>query len=110
MIYDVHTRKINVPVSISASGDNILVPGTSDRWIYIHELIGDAAAAVTLQVKSGSDVLAEFALDTGQGLTLSDIPGDDQRPRFECKPGEDFILNLSGAVSFEGNLCYSFRN
>lgn len=110
MIYDVHTRKINVPVTINTSGDNILVTGTTDRWIYIHELIGDAAGTVTLQVKSGSTVLATFTLDSGQGLTLSDIDGDEQRPRFECKPGDNFIINLSGAVAFNGNLCYSFRN
>lgn len=110
MIYDVHTRKIDKPVNISTAGDNIIIPGTSDRWIYIHELIGDAAGTVTLQVISGTTVLATFNLSSGQGLTLTDIPGDAQRPRFECKPGEDFILNLSGAVAFDGNICYSFRN
>jgi hypothetical protein len=110
MLYDVHTRKINAPITISSSGDNVIVAGTPDNWIYVHEIIGDAAAAVTLQIKSGATVLAEFALDAGQGLTLSDIPGDDQRPRFEFKPGDDFIINLSGAVAFNGNVAYSFRN
>ncbi len=110
MIYDVHTRKINEPITISDAGDNVIVTGTSDQWIYVHELVGDAAAAVTLEIKTGTTVRATFTLDAGQGLTLSDITGDDGRPRFECKPGEDFVINLSAAVAFNGTISYSFRN
>jgi hypothetical protein len=96
MILDVHEGKISLPVDISSSGDNSIVTGSADSWIYVHEVVGSAASAVTLKVKAGSRVLAEFDLDAFQGLTLNDIPGDDGVPRFKCYPGENFILNLSG--------------
>lgn len=109
MLTDIHEAKVNIPVSINDSGDNIIVAGDSESWIYVHEIIGDAEADVTLQVKSGSDVLAEFMLSAGQGLTLDDVAGDDGVPRFKCKPGDDFIINLSSAVQFTGGVQYSRR-
>ncbi len=109
MLTNSHEGKINIPIGINTSGDNIILVGNSDSWIYIHELIGDAAATVTLQIISGSTVMAEFDLSAGQGLTEQDVPGDDGVPRFKCPPGEDFILNLSGGVQFTGALQYSRR-
>jgi len=109
MLLDVHEKKISIPVSISSSGDNIVVTGNATSWIYIHEVVGDAASAVTLTIKSGSTSEAVFTLDAGQGLTLNDIPGDEGVPRFKCKPGDNFILNLSGAVAFSGSVVYSRR-
>lgn len=109
MLTDIHEGKINEEVSVNSSGDNVVVSATPDSWIYVHELIGDAVAPVTLTVKAGSRVLAEFTLGGGQGLTLDDVPGDDGVPRFKCLPGEDFILNLSGGVQFTGAIQYSRR-
>ncbi len=109
MLLDVHEGKISLPIDISSSGDNVIVTGDTESWIYVHEVIGSAAAAVTIQIKAGSRVLAEFDLDTAQGLTLDDIPGDDGVPRFKCRPGEDFILDLSGAINFTGSIVYSRR-
>ena len=109
MLLDVHEGKVTIPVDISTSGNNIIVTGNADSWIYIHELVGSAAAAVTLTIKGGTTDLAEFVLDAAQGLTVSDIPGDEGVPRFKIKPGTDFILNLSGAVQFTGSLVYSRR-
>lgn len=109
MLTDVHEAKINIPVSIAASGDNIIVAHDNASWIYIHELIGDAEGSVTLTIKTGTVVVAEFMLSAAQGLTLDDVAGDDQVPRFKCNPGQDFILNLSGAVQFTGALQYSRR-
>lgn len=107
MLQDVHTRKISIPVT-APIGDTVVVAGTTDRWIYVHELIGDLAAAGTLEVLSGSDVLASFTLDQGQGITLQDEPGEDNRPRFESRPGQNFILRVTGGT-FNGALHYSFR-
>lgn len=111
MLQDVHTRKISIPVLTTvAPGDNIIVPAVTDTYIYVHEVIGDLDVTGSLQIKAGSRVLAEFQLDAGQGLTEQDEPGEDNRPRFECKPGEDFILNLTSGSHFEGSVHYSYRN
>jgi len=107
MLQDAHSRKINEPVS-AGPGANIIIPSTLDRWIYVHELVGDLSGAGTVDVISGVTTLASFTLDAGQGLTLTDEPGEDNRPRFECPPGQDFILTVAGGT-FEGNIHWSER-
>lgn len=107
MIQDVHTAKISIPVAATV-GTTILVAGTSDRMIYIHELIGDLEADGTLIVMCGAVNKGSFKLDKGQGLTEQDEPGNDGVPRFQCRPGEDFSLIVTGGT-FNGSLDYSFR-
>ncbi len=107
MIQDAHTKKTSIPVTATV-GTNIVVANQSNAYIYIHELIGDLAAAGNLTVKAGSRTLAAFTLDAGQGITEQDEPGMDGVPRFECKPGEDFILVVTGGT-FNGALDYSLR-
>jgi len=107
MLQDVHTRKIANSVTAPV-GDTVIIQGASDRWIYVHELIGDLAADGTLTVLSGTDVLATFTLDAGQGITVQDEAGEDNRPRFECKPGDNFILRVTGGT-FNGAIHYSIR-
>lgn len=107
MLQDVHTKKISIPVA-AAIGTTVLVAGTADRYIYVHELIGDLAGAGNLDIMAGSRTLASFVLDAGQGLTEQDEPGMDGCPRFECRPGEDLKLVVTGGT-FNGSLDYSFR-
>ncbi len=107
MLQDAHTMKISDTV-VAPVGTNVVIPGRSDRWIYVHELIGDLEANGTLEVRQGLDVVGTFRLDAGQGITLQDEPGEDNRPRFQCKPGEDFVLFVSGGT-FNGAISYSFR-
>lgn len=109
MLQDVHSRKISIPVSASGAGDTIVIAAVPDAWIYVHELIGDLDAADTLNIQSGATILATFDMDPGQGLTEQDEPGEDNRPRFECKPGDDFILNIVGTATFTGAVHYSLR-
>lgn len=107
MLQDVHSRKISIPVT-AAIGDTAVVAAVPGAWIYIHELIGDLAAAGTLDILCGTTVVASFTLDQGQGITEQDEPGEDNRPRFECKPGDDFILRVTGGT-FSGACHYSLR-
>lgn len=111
MLQDAHSRKISEDVE-AATGDTIIVTGVSGEWHYIHELIGDLSAAGTLEViaKSGSteEILGKFALADAQGLTLQDEPGEDNRPRFEFKPGYDAVLRITGGT-FTGAVHWSIR-
>lgn len=107
MIVDVHTKKISIPVT-AGIGTDIIIPAVADAYIYVHELIGDLAGAGNLTIKAGSRTLAAFTLDAGQGLTEQDEPGMDGVPRFECRPGEDFILVVTGGT-FNGSVDYSWR-
>lgn len=111
MLQGTHGRKISIPVSAPV-GDTTLIAAQTDKWIYIHELMGDLASAGTLSViaKTVADVetiLATYDLDAGQGLTTQDEPGEDNRPRFEFKPGQRVILRVTGGT-FTGSCHYSF--
>ncbi len=107
MLQDAHTRKINIPV-VAPVGTTAVVLAIPHAWIYIHELIGDLEANGTLDIECGTRNVGTFRLDSGQGITLQDEPGEDNRPRFECKPGEDFRLLVSGGT-FNGAISYSIR-
>lgn len=109
MLTGIHEGKISLPVDVNSSGDNIIITGDNDSWIYVHELIGSADVAVTLTIQCGTRDQGTFELLAGQGLTVDDIPGDDGVPRFKCYPGEDFIINLSGVSQFTGSCVYSRR-
>lgn len=107
MLQDAHTRKISLPVT-APIGTTIVVAAQPDAWIYVHELIGDLAAAGSLEILSGSTSLGKFYLGDGQGITEQDEPGMDGSPRFMCKPGEAFTLIVTGGA-FNGSIDYSLR-
>lgn len=116
MLQDAHSRKVSIPVTAPV-GDTVVIAdtvgGPDSHWTYVHELIGDLAAAgnltiVAINQSAGERILAAFTLDTGQGITEQDEPGEDNRPRFELKPGEDFVLRVTGGT-FNGACHYSLR-
>ena len=108
MLQDVHSKKISAKVE-APIGTTVLVSGSTSYWIYVHELIGDLAADGSLEIFAGSRSLAKFSLDAGQGITEQDEPGMDGVPRFECRPGEDFKIVVTGGA-FTGSIDYSFRH
>lgn len=108
MLQDAHSRKISIAVS-AAPGDTTVIAALTDGWIYVHELIGDLDVNGTLSVLTGSTIRSTFDLDAGQGITVQDEAGEDNRPRYECKPGEAFVLRLSVGSTFKGTLHYSIR-
>lgn len=115
MLQDVHTRKTSVAVNAPA-GDTVLIARdlTTPAWHYIHELIGDLSAAGTASViaidsDTTEHILGTFNLADGQGLTLQDEPGEDNRPRFEFNPDQSAVLRTSGGT-FIGSMHYSTRN
>lgn len=80
-------------------------------WLYVHSLTGDMDANGTLSVvainpDASETILATFDLDEGQGLNLSDEPGEDNRPRFEFKPVQNYVLRVTGGT-FTGATHYS---
>lgn len=112
MLQDAHSRKISAPIDAPA-GDTVLIARNPDEWHYIHEIIGDLSAAGTVSIiaidsDATEHILATFDLDDGQGLTLQDEPGEDNRPRFEFNPDQDAVMRTGGA-DFIGGLHWSKR-
>jgi hypothetical protein len=106
MLQASHSKKIAEAVTAPV-GTTTIVAAQPDAYIYIHELIGDLAAAGNLIIKCGTRTVASFTLDAGQGITEQDEPGMDGVSRFECRPGEAFILEVTGGT-FNGAIDYSF--
>jgi hypothetical protein len=111
MLENISGARINLPLNITAAGDNIVIAGQPNRAIFIHEFIGDLAGATSLTIKNGAATsLALFTLADSQGITLSNVANLNGEPRFVVSPGNDFIINLLGAATFNGNLYYSWRD
>lgn len=109
MLHNIHGEKITAPVTVTGTGDQIVIPAITDGEIFIHELLGDTTAQMVLSVKAGARTLAAPEVAVGQGLTYSDIPGMDGEPRFKCFQNEAFILNLGAAGTFNGSIVYSYK-
>jgi len=107
MLQDVHSAKTSLPLAVPI-GTTVIVAGDPNRWIYVHEIIGDLSASGTLAVMDGLTSLAAFSLDAGQGLTVSDEPGMDGVARFKIKPGNDLSFITTGGI-FNGSIDYSYR-
>lgn len=87
---------------------------TTPAWHYIHEIIGDLSTAGTVSIiaidaDTTEHILATFNLADGQGLTVEDEPGEDNRPRFEFNPGQNAVMRCVTGT-FIGSLNYSSRN
>lgn len=113
MLQDAHSRKTSEDVQ-AAVGDTVLIARNPNQWHYIHELIGDLASAGTLEViaidsDNTEHLLGHFELADGQGLTLQDEPGEDNRPRFEFNPDQSAVLRVTGG-EFNGSMHWSFRD
>ena len=115
MLQDVHSRKTSVAIS-AAPGDTVLIARdlTTPAWHYIHEIIGDLSAAGTVSIiaidsDTTEHVLGTFNLADGQGLTLQDEPGEDNRPRFEFNPDQNAVMRTVTGT-FTGSMDYSTRN
>ncbi len=110
MLWNIHGEKYNMPVEISTSGNNIIIPAIPKGEIFIHELVFNPSATVTATIKCGTKEQRKIVLGTQQGWVSNDIVGMQGEPIFKCLPNEDFIINLSSAVPVSGGITYSYKN
>jgi hypothetical protein len=109
MLWQIHGNPKDANVRFSASGDNTLVAAPTGTNMFIHALILNPAAAVTVKIKLGArQVGGDIDLIANQSFNVSDLSGMDGLGFYECKSGEAFIVNLSSAVSVTGYVKYSY--
>lgn len=93
-------------VSVSSSGDNALVTGTTGQTIKLHSavLVNDGAEQVKVKFRDGTtDKTAAMPLRPGGSLTL-DLRGE---PWFVTTSTNPLNLNLSAAVAVAGFIEYT---
>ncbi len=90
-----------VPVSISNSGDNVVIPA-SGKGIFVRRVVLALAAQTTVQFKAGSRVLSGPQTLTELGLGFSD------QAYYVCDPGEDFIISLGASISCGGTIWFQY--
>jgi len=94
----------SLPITISASGDNTLLPARANMRYVLNGCILHPAAAVTATWKSGANTLSgPMPLASKRSLR------EDFSPlgRLQTNFGEALALNLSGAVTVAGHLSFS---
>ena len=96
-----------VPINISAGGDNIVVAGVAGKQIKVFRLKLITNAAVVIRVKDGASIVLDgpLAFSGNEGMVL-DWPGYDGPPWYTTTIGNALIMNLTGAATVGGNLDY----
>lgn len=100
---------IMIPISISAAGDNTIIAGLPQQWIYIHQilLIADGGAN-TITLKKNATNLSFVPMQANEGIILENTR-PDYPYLFDIESGLPFIINLSAATSVKGHVIYSNR-
>jgi hypothetical protein len=91
-------------ISLSASGDNIVIAAPSEGYIAIEHINFIPSSAVTVTIKDG-DLEYAYPLDAKQAFTIENSIGSE-KGIITCKAKTAFILNLSSAVSVNGMVRY----
>lgn len=97
-----------IPLSINAATDNeiIAAPG-ANQIIQIWGMVGIAAGAVSMTIKSGTTSLTgAMPLSASNGFSAWSGHG---QPILECAPNEALKITLSAAVLVAGWLIYSIK-
>jgi hypothetical protein len=93
-------------IDVASSGDNTLVAAVVGKKIRVHQVLLVAAGAVNARFESGAGGTAltgQMNLTTNSGFTLPFSPVG----WFETASNTLLNLELSGAVSTDGVLCYT---
>lgn len=96
-----------LPINISAGGDNTIIAGIANKQIKVFRLKLLTAGAVVILVKDGPGTVLDgpLSFSSNEGMVL-DWPGYDGPPWYTTSPGNDFVMNLSTGVQIGGNLDY----
>lgn len=96
----------NASVSVSSSGDNTVVSGTSSQTVRVHKLVLIAAGAVSVTLKdgAGTSLTGAIPLTTNGSLSI-DFP--EGEPAFVTSAGNGFVVGLSAAVAVTGFVQYT---
>lgn len=110
---EISTRPIIAPINISSSGQNIIIPASTDKYIYIKQLViiaSGGANTLTLNKFNGS-VAEDLSVLPMQlnGNFVFENTGPDLPFWIDIEPGKSFRINLSAATGVTGHVIYGYR-
>jgi len=104
------SQPLTIPVSVSASGDNVLIGGASVYRMRVLSYLLVAAGVVSVQWKSGiggnalsgaMPMIANQPLVAGQPALEAWV--------FQTDVGQPLVLNLSAGVAVTGHVTYTLE-
>ncbi len=93
-----------VPINVAAGGPTVLVAGVAGKRISVYKVWYVAAADVNTKFVDGTVDFHPAITIKANGSFVLDY---DREPWFSAAPGNDFVINLSGAVQVSGVLYYT---
>lgn len=103
MGYDNHPL-LEVIVDHDDAGPNIIIPGVAGQTILVYSLFFVMGGDAFVTIQSGATPLTGAMDMLENGSVVLDY---NRRPWFRCADGEDFVINLSDAVSIDGRCYYT---
>jgi len=97
-------------ISCASSGDNTVITNSSTHTIQIYALAFTLASSTTVTLKSGSTALTGAMTGTAFVFDVRPIPRGGLMPWFNIGPGQNFVINLGGAVQCSGQVTYGIDN
>lgn len=94
------TSPTQQPVSISASGDSIVIARQQGTPIYVWRVVLSLSGETTVQFKRSS-----IAISGPMPALTIDLAGE---PLFTTNNGDDFVISLGAAVQCGGTIWFSY--
>lgn len=107
MLFNLAGAQVRAP--FTSTTNTTVVPAVAGKSIFVYEIIGSNSLAGTVDIKSGSTIMATEALQANQGITWSALANMEGEPRFATKPGEALVVN-SSTGTFTGDIQYAYRD
>jgi hypothetical protein len=107
--YPRFTNAIYANISISSSGDNVVIAGVANQTIRILKLVLGAASTVTAKLCDGVIAGSPPSLDTGTvkgTLQLGSLALSMEEDPMILTTGNEFNINLGSGVSVTGMVAY----
>ena len=91
-----------IPVNISAAGDNTVIPAQTGRYIRISRLVLSLVSETTVQFKSGSQALS------GPQTALTVTLDETGSPWYITNKDQAFVISLGAAIQTGGTVWFEY--
>ncbi len=99
------TSFVDAVVNVTGPGDQTIITAPTNGPIRVWKIVLTVSGATTMTFKHGTTAFNGPFVFTANGSSLGLYY--DGSPHFTCKPAENFVMNLSAAVTAAGIVYYT---